>query len=294
MNGTMAEAADTVLSPQAWNTDPSAMDAYHITDTEFHAFSKLLYDIAGITLTDSKKILLTGRLARRLSALGMGTYTQYYKYVTGPEHADELQTMVDLLTTNETYFFREPQHFEFLQEVVLPQLHPGQMFRVWSAAASNGSEAYTIAMVLADRLKENYSWEVFGTDISLSILDQARRGQYRLEDAGKIPPQYLKRFCLKGIHEEEGTFIIDPLVKRHVHFDTLNLIDEHMRKPGEFDVIFLRNVLIYFDLPTKKHVIDNLVPCMKKGGYLNIGHAETLNGVNNTLTQLKPTIYRNV
>ncbi|MBI3222387.1 MAG: protein-glutamate O-methyltransferase CheR [Nitrosomonadales bacterium] len=266
--------------------------AYEINDTEFKRFSSLLYDIAGITLTDAKKALLTGRLTKRLNALGMDTFTQYFKHVTDAAHADELQFMVDLLTTNETYFFREPQHFEFLRQILPPTLRQGQVFRVWSAAASIGAEAYTIAMVLADKYGVDGAWEIHGTDINNSVLEQARRGHYRIAEAEKIPTAYLKKYCLKGKGEQQGTFLIDKRLRQHVGFEQLNLNVEGMRKIGDFDVIFLRNVLIYFDIPTKQRVVANLIPSMKNGGYLIVGHSESLNGITTALTQIKPTIYR--
>lgn len=265
---------------------------YEINDTEFKRLSGLLYDIAGITLTDAKKVLLTGRLSKRLIALGLNNYTQYFKYVTDVTHADELQFMVDLLTTNETYFFREPQHFEFLKQIIPPAMKQGQTFRVWSAASSIGAEAYTIAMVLADKLGEGGPWEILGTDISNSVLEQARRGQYRIAEAEKIPPAYLKKYCLKGKGTQEGTLLIDKKLRQHVNFEQRNLNAEGMKKAGDFDVIFLRNVLIYFDIPTKQRVVSNLIPSMKNGGYFIVGHSESLNGITDVLTQEKPTIYR--
>jgi chemotaxis protein methyltransferase CheR len=266
--------------------------SYPINDIEFKQFSSLIYDLAGITLTDEKKVLLTGRLSKRLSALGLNNYTQYFKYVTDGTHDEELQFMVDLLTTNETYFFREPQHFDLLKQIVPPTLKQGQVFRVWSAAASNGAEAYTIAMILADKLGINGAWEVLGTDISNSVLEQAQRGHYRMAEAEKIPREYLKRYCLKGKDAQAGTFLIDKRLRQHVSFEQLNLNAQEMRSVGNFDVIFLRNVLIYFDIPTKQHVVSNLIPCLKNGGYLIVGHAETLHGITDALALVQPTVYR--
>jgi len=266
--------------------------SYDINDTEFKRLSSLLYDITGISLNDSKKVLLTGRLSKRLTALNLDTYTQYFKYVTDPGHTQELSFMVDLLTTNETYFFREPQHFDFLKQIIPPANKQGGVFRVWSAAASIGAEAYTIAMVLADKLGEGGAWEILGTDISNSVLEQARRGHYRISEAEKIPSEYLKKYCLKGKGDQEGTFLIDKKLRQHVSFEQLNLNVEGMRKAGEFDVIFLRNVLIYFDIPTKQRVIANLIPCLKNSGFLIVGHSESLNGISNALAQVKPTVYR--
>jgi len=269
-----------------------AESTYQITDNEFQLLSKLVYDISGVVLNDSKKVLLTGRLAKRLKALGLVNYTQYIKFIRDKAHDDELQFMIDLLTTNETYFFREPQHFDFLKQTVIPAIRPGHAFQVWSAAASIGAEAYTIAMVLADKLGVDGNWEILGTDISYSVLEHARHAHYRMAEAEKIPPEYLKKYCLRGVREQEGTFLIDKRLRSHVHFDQMNLNVEHLQKPGEFDVIFLRNVMIYFDVPTKKRVVENLIPCLKSGGYLIIGHSETLNGVTNALPLLQPTIYR--
>ena len=266
--------------------------SYEINDLEFNRISRLLYDIAGIALSSAKKILLTGRLSKHLTALGLENYTQYFKYVTDVAHADELQKMVDSLTTNETYFFREPQHFDFLKEIIPSALKPGNKFRVWSAAASTGAEAYTIAMILADKLGENGAWEVLGTDISNPVLEKARSGHYRMAEADNIHPDYLKKYCLKGNGEQEGTFLIDRKIRQHVNFEQLNLNVEGMKKMGDFDVIFLRNVLIYFDIQTKQRVVANLIPCLKNGGYLIVGHSETLNGITDVLATIKPTVYR--
>jgi len=266
--------------------------SYEINDAEFKRFSSLLYDIAGITLTDAKKVLLTGRLSKRLKALGIGNYTQYFKYVTNAANAEELQFMLDLLTTTETYFFRESQHFDFLKQIVPSSVKQGQVFRVWSAAASNGAEAYTISMILADKLGVDGAWEVFGTDISNSVLELARRGQYRMAEADKIPREYLKKYSLKGKGPQEGTFIIDMKLRAHVNFQQMNLNATAIKVLGEFDVIFLRNVLIYFDVPTKQHVVSNLVPCLRNGGYFIVGHSESLNGITDALILEKPTVYR--
>jgi chemotaxis protein methyltransferase CheR len=266
--------------------------SYAINDAEFKRFSSLIYDIAGITLTDAKKMLLTGRLSKRLVALGLANYTQYFKYVTDGAHDEELQFMVDLLTTNETYFFREQQHFDFLKTIVPTTLRQGQVYRVWSAAASIGAEAYTIAMILADKLGIDGAWEILGTDISNSVLEQARSAHYRMAESEKIPREYLKKYCLKGKGAQEGTFLIDRKLRQHASFEQLNLNVDDMKKPGDFDVIFLRNVLIYFDVPTKQRVVANLVPCLKKDGYLIVGHAESLNGITDALKLVQPTVYR--
>jgi len=265
---------------------------FEINDTEFKRFSSLIYSIAGITLTDAKKVLLTGRLSRRLTALNFGNFTQYYKFVTDAGHTEELQRMVDLLTTNETYFFREPQHFDLLKQIIPNAIKQGQTYRVWSAASSNGAEAYTIAMVLAEKLGIKGAWEVVGTDISNSILTQARGAHYRIAETESIPREYLKAYCLKGIGSQEGTFLIDKELRQHVSFEQMNLNTEGLKGLGNFDVIFLRNVLIYFDIPTKQRVVSNLIPFLKNGGYFIVGHSESLNNISHNLVQVKPTIYQ--
>jgi len=267
------------------------MQAPAITDQEFSLFQRLIYKIAGINLADSKKVLLVGRLQKRLRHHNLDTFTQYYRMLASGQHPDELQTMVDLLTTNETYFFREPKHFDFLiEEILRPRRNPGT-FRILSAASSTGEEAYTMAMVLAENLK-NSPWEVVGTDISTQVLEKARRGHYPLERNEGIPPDYLRKYCLKGVRSQEGTFLMAAELRQRVSFHHLNLTLPVQQNLGIFEVIFLRNVMIYFDTDTKRKVIDNLLPLLAPGGYLIIGHSETLNGISDGLVALRPTIYQ--
>jgi chemotaxis protein methyltransferase CheR len=263
-----------------------------ISDQEFALFQKLIYEIAGIALTDAKRVLLVGRLSRRLKAYDFDTFSQYYRFLTGPEQGGELQTMVDLLTTNETYFFREPQHFEFLAQQILPQLRGSGRLRVWSAASSSGEEAYSIAMTLAEHCNDD--WEVFGSDISLRVLDKARNGLYSLERTDGIPTHCLKKYCLKGVREQTGKLLITPELRQRVSFAQVNLTQpiKNTGGIGEFDVIFLRNVMIYFDMATKRKVIENMLQFLKPNGYFIVGHSESLNGITQKLSALRPTIYR--
>lgn len=267
------------------------MSSSSISDHEFGLFQRLIYQLAGISLDDSKKILLVGRLQKRLRHLGFETYTQYYRFVASGDQPQERQTMVDLLTTNETYFFREPKHFRFLVDEVLPGHDRSKPFRVWSAASSTGEEGYTLAMLLADTLRQN-SWEVVGSDISTQVLEKARRGHYPLERIDGIPPGYLQKFCLKGVRSQAGTFLISSALRERVSFHHINLTLPIHADIGYFQTIFLRNVMIYFDLATKRQVLSNLLPRLLPGGYLIIGHSETLNGIDDGLRQLRPTIYQ--
>lgn len=262
-----------------------------ITDQEFGLFQRLIYKIAGISLADSKKILLVGRLQKRLRHYGMETFSQYYRMLAKGEHPDELQMMVNLLTTNETYFFREPQHFEFLRDEILLKRRSPSALRIWSAASSSGEEAYTLAMLLAEHLN-NAPWEIVGSDISTKVLEKARRGHYPLGRHEGIPPKFLSKYCLKGVRSQAGTFLISPELRQRVSFRQANLTLPIDRSFGQFEVIFLRNVMIYFDMETKRKVVANLLPHLLPGGHLIIGHSESLNGIADGLRAVRPTIYR--
>lgn len=262
-----------------------------ITSAEFAKFQALIYRIAGINLSDAKQVLLMGRLGRRLKHHGLSSYADYYKLVTSPAQAGELQLMVDLLTTNETYFFREPKHFEYLAQTILAAHPRGRAFDVWSAASSTGEEIYTIAMVLADTLGMHASWSVTGSDISQSVLAVAQRGQYWLDRVRGLPPEYLRKYCLKGVKENEGSFVIMPELRRHTRFLQANL-NAPLPSLGKFHVIFLRNVMIYFDNETKRKVIERLIQHLHPGGHLIIGHSESLNNITDAVKAIKPTIYQ--
>jgi chemotaxis protein methyltransferase CheR len=267
------------------------MDAsFSLSDTEFGLFQRLIYKLTGIHLADSKKVLLVGRLGKRLRALGLERFEQYYRLLATGEYPDELQTMVDLITTNETYFFREPAHFEWLARFAREAR--SRPLRVWSAASSSGEEAYTIAMVLADELGVSGGWEIVASDISLSVLEKARLGHYPMERGTGISQPHLKKYCLRGVRRQEGTFLVIPELGNHIRFLQINLLDVKAPDIGSFDVIFLRNVMIYFDMPTKQRVITNMLPYLKPDGYFIVGHSETLNGVSEALNPVRPTLYR--
>lgn len=268
----------------------AAAEVTNISDQEFLQFQRLLRELAGISLSPAKKALVCGRLGRRLKHYQMGSYGEYFRFLTSAEGKDELQTAIDLLTTNETYFFREPRHFEFLRDQVLPARRPGTPFRVWSAACSSGEEPYSIAMVLDAHL-QNGVWEVVGSDVSTRVLEKARTGIYPIEQAKRIPKPFLQRYCLKGIGSHEGTLRVNKQLRDQVRFMQINL-NKPLPTLGTFDVIFLRNVMIYFDANTKRKVLSRLIPLLASGGYLLIGHSETLNGLDVPLIAERPSIYR--
>ncbi|MBC7701487.1 CheR family methyltransferase [Aquabacterium sp.] len=260
-----------------------------ITDQEFNRFQHFIFEAAGISMASSKKALVSGRLSRRLQARQLNSFTEYFNLLSSGQAKEEVQTAIDLLTTNETYFFREPKHFELLK--ALAQAHkPGQPFWAWSAASSTGEEAYSMAMVLADSLGSS-PWEILGSDISTRVLQRARTGQFPMERARNIPQPYLKRFCLKGMDEQDGTMLVARALRQRVRFIQANL-NEALPKLGTFDVIFLRNVMIYFNGDTKRQVVARVISMLKPGGHFCIGHSESLNDISDALVPVAPSIYR--
>jgi chemotaxis protein methyltransferase CheR len=262
-----------------------------ITDREFTQFQRFIYDAAGITMANGKQALVSGRLAKRLAHYQLSSYGDYLKLLESRAEPTELQMAVDLLTTNETYFFREPKHFALLRDLAQEASDKNRALRVWSAASSSGEEPYSIAMVLADVMGDDAPWEVLGTDISTRVLASARRGHYPMERAAQMPQAYLKRFCLKGQGSEAGTLLIERSLRQRVQFQHLNL-NAPLPKVGMFDVIFLRNVMIYFSLETKRQVVARLLAQLRPGGHFLIGHSETLNDINDSLIAVAPSIYR--
>lgn len=262
-----------------------------ITDAEFAQFKSFIHREAGITLAPSKKMLVSGRLGKRLQAHGLDSYAEYMRLLNSGEAAAEVQMAVDLLTTNETYFFREPRHFDALRRLALAQRGRTQPFRVWSAASSSGEECYTIAMVLAEALGDSVPWDVTGSDISLRVLKRARAGHYPMERCRNIPPPMLKRWCLRGSGPYEGTLLVDAALRRRVQFAQVNL-NADLPSLGPFDAIFLRNVMIYFNGDTKRQVVARVLSRLKPGGTFFIGHSETLNDISDAVEAVAPSLYR--
>jgi chemotaxis protein methyltransferase CheR len=270
----------------------AGFDAYTTTlsPAEFAWISEFIYAQSGIVMKDGKQTLITGRLGRRLRHHGLTSYTEYFRRLRDPNDP-ETRVAIDLLTTNETYFFRESDHFTFLRAVMERRSGPAPV-RVWSAASSSGEEAYSTAMTLADCLPRT-EWEVLGTDISSRVVERARKGLYPLDAAAKIPPPLLRKYCLKGKGEYDGYLAVHPALAARVDFQHLNLL-EPLPDLGRFEVIFLRNVMIYFDLETKRTLVQRLGRLLEPGGYLIVSHSETLNGIQDGLTMIKPSVYRSV
>ena len=243
-------------------------------------------------MSDAKKALVTGRLGKRLTWHRLDSFGAYFNMLTSAQHPEEVQIAVDLLTTNETYFFREIKHFDFLRQQALAARSPSRTFRVWSAASSSGEEAYSMAMVLADCMQTT-PWEILGTDISTRVIDGARRALYSMERARHIPPDYLKRFCRKGVGRYDGHLLVDSSLRQRVTFQHVNL-NAPLPELGQFDIVFLRNVMIYFNNDTKRQVVARVISTLKPGGYFCIGHSESLNEITTAVQMVAPSIYQKV
>ncbi|WBY00219.1 protein-glutamate O-methyltransferase CheR [Ramlibacter tataouinensis] len=263
--------------------------AQAIGEQEFRAFSTWLHREAGIHLGEQKKALVAGRLASRLRHHGLQRFGEYYELLHSPRHAPERQIALDLLTTNETSFFREPRHFDFLRERIVPAHAGGKPLRVWSAACSSGEEPYSIALVLCSTLGDR-PWEVLASDLSSRVLERARQARYPMARAGQIPTALLHAHCLKGTGRHEGQFAVAPEAASRVRFQQVNL-NGPLPALGEFELILLRNVMIYFDASTKQAVLDRVLACLRPGGHLLIGHSESLAGLRTGLRPVAPAIY---
>jgi chemotaxis protein methyltransferase CheR len=267
-----------------------------ISDQDFALYQALVNREAGIWLSPIKKALLVGRLARRLRELGVTSYADYYERVTSDPA--ERTRMVDAICTNETHFFREPRHWEYLAGTVYPawqeQATNGKRerrVRVWSAACSSGEEPYSIAMSLLTAFPSGWSLEVLATDLSTKILDRARAATWPLAKSAEIPEPYLKAFMLKGFGTYEGTMRAGPEIRSIIQFKQLNLNGEDWPPAQSFDLVFCRNVLIYFDRVTKEKVVSRLLDRLVPTGHLFLGHAESLGGFTDRVRSVIPTVY---
>ncbi|TAN66790.1 MAG: methyltransferase domain-containing protein [Methylobacter sp.] len=261
-----------------------------ISTEEFSHFRRIIYDHAGIALAPEKKIMVASRLAKRLLHYDLQTYSQYYQLLNTGQYPHEFQLMVNILTTNETYFFREPKHFDFLHEQIIKPWR-GDNFRLWSAASSTGEESYSIGMVLAEGLGMR-KWEIFGSDVNTDVLETAQKGVYLMDRLDNMDQHYLDKYCLKGVRSQEGYFRVDEKIRNHVSFGQVNLKTQLPKSLGHFDVIFLRNVLIYFDTETKQDIVQRVISTLKPGGYFFISHSETLHSIKTELSMVTPSIYR--
>ena len=257
-----------------------------LSDHDFRRLQQMMQEASGIVMAEQKRTLMAGRLMCRLRSLELTSYADYLRLLEDPQQQEERRKVIDLLTTNETYFFREPQHFQVLGDWLAQQRGP---LKLWSAASSSGEEAYSMAMTACERAKGD--WSIFASDLSRRVLDQARQGTYKLEQAQKFPPGWLERHCLRGIGDSDGLFRVGQPLRQRVSFAEVNLTRPLPQELGPFDVIFLRNVLIYFAADEKRAIVTRLVERLRPGGLLFIGHAESLHGLNLPLRNVRPSVF---
>ena len=263
-----------------------------LQDDTYRRITDLMYSTIGLSFADSKKPLVASRLAARIQRLGLGGYEDYFELISCDDDGGEFQMAVDLLTTNETYFFREPAHFELFQRE-LSQLAKGPL-AIWSAASSFGDEAYSIAMLMSDMQqagKIHSDWSILGTDISDRVLRSASLAVYPEERLRQVGADQLKRYCLRGDGESAGMVQIHPRLRERVRFGQLNLC-RPIEDLGPFDVIFLRNVLIYFDAATKRDVVNRVLTQLRPNGLFFIGTAEGRVACDTALQPLGPGAFR--
>ena len=265
-----------------------------LRDDTYRNIADLMYSCIGLSFNDSKKPLVASRLASRVERLGMNGFEDYFELISGPDDSGEFQVAVDLLTTNETYFFRESAHYDLLEQELLAT--KPRSLAVWSAASSFGDEAYSVAMLLADLERKGAmgrDWRILGTDISDRVLRSASQAVYPAERLRHVSPERLKRYCLRGEGECEGQVQMQQSLREHVRFGQLNLC-EPIEDLGPFDVIFLRNVLIYFDAKTKGEVVDRVLTQLRPGGLFFIGIAEGRVACSTPLKVISPGAFRKV
>jgi len=256
----------------------------------------LIYERSRIRLHDGKERLISARLGKRMRHHGFETLGQYCDYLRRTGDEDEITHMVDALSTNYTHFLRERDHFDFLVGTALPRLLGNRKrFNIWSAPCATGEEPYSIAFYLSEHFptSDGWDWKIYATDVSTTALATAQKGIYHQERLGAIPPDWWRKYFQKGQKEFEGSYRIKQALRERVQFSNVNLMGSYSM-PEPFQVIFCRNMMIYFDRPTQEQLVQHLSQFLVQDGYLLIGHSESLNGLNTGLRCLEPSIYQKV
>ncbi len=284
------------MSSLAFNIN-TATERVPMTDHDCQELSSIVMDLSGIKLGSAKKTMIQCRLDRRLCSLQIKNYHDYINYLKN--NTSEYEQLINALTTNKTEFWRESDHFAKLMSYVATDFKDKSIANplyVWSAACSTGDEVYTIGILMEEHKKKvaNFSYRILGSDIDTSILERAQKGVYTTESIKTVPPQYVGQYFYRGSGDNAGMYKIKEVVRNNVKYRTHNLIEPSEHFPLKFDVIFLRNVLIYFDKENIQNVIDKLVSHLNLGGYLFIGHSESLNGIRNPMKNLCGSVFRKV
>jgi chemotaxis protein methyltransferase CheR len=271
-------------------------DIPSITDGEFARFADLIRDQTGIHLRDHKRQLLVARLGQRLRELSLSTFSAYYDFLARDISGSELLTLINRVTTNKTSFFREPHHFEFIRSHLIPQLQKEgrRQVRIWSAACSSGEEPYSIAMTLLETLGIHHTWDlrILASDIDSDVLKQASAGTYDMELLVEVPPELRHKYFLRGYGEFEGLAQVRPELRKMITFRRVNLSQSNWGIRERFDIVFCRNVIIYFERPVQDRIVRSLTSCLRPGGYYFSGHSENLHHMRDVLVPVAPSIYQ--
>ena len=271
-----------------------------LTDQQFKTLSTFLQKETGIKLPDIKRTMLQSRLHKRLRALNMKSFTDYIKYAMAKGNEQEIINMIDVVSTNKTDFFREASHFNFLTCEYLPHLlkgYPNKNINIWSSASSSGEEPYTIAIVLQELMEKYHrlTYNILATDISTQMLEKGRTGIYHEERIANIPVAIKKKYFLRSKDRESKNVKVTSELRSKINWQRLNLMDSYYGSvKGSFDIIFCRNVLIYFEREIQESVINKLCRHIPTGGLFILGHSESIINMNVPLVQVKPTIYKKV
>jgi chemotaxis protein methyltransferase CheR len=271
-----------------------------ISSRDYARLCQLIYDQAGIHLGAERKTMLEVRIKRRLKILNLHSYSEYCDYLFG--HAglkDELIHLIDVVTTNKTDFFRESAHFDFLVEKALPELAErisGRQFTIWSAGCSTGEEPYTMGIVLSEYALTHpgFRFRILASDISNLVLEKAELGVYTNEVVAPVSPVLRRKYFMRSRKPGSDQVRVVPELRRCVEFRRLNFMDADYGVGEKLDAIFCRNVIIYFDRPTQERILQKLANCLLPGGYMFVGHAETLHDMNLPLTPVAPALYRRI
>ena len=269
-------------------------------DREYDFIRQLVYTHSRINLGSDKMELVSARLGKRLRATNLSSISDYCEHLQSPSGEEELAHLIDAISTNHTFFFRENAHFDFLRKHILPEIGQRRQteklgeFVIWSAASSSGEEAYSIAILLAETigLNSTWKWRIDGTDISNRILARASAAVYRADQVRTMPADLLRTYFQKGHGPQEGNYRVQQALVERVTFQQCNLLDPGIPFRHQFPVIFCRNVMIYFDRATQEELVTKLTRQLIPGGYLIVGQAESLTGIRHKLETMKPSIYR--
>ncbi len=269
-----------------------------LTQGEYELFRRLIYEQAGINLGDQKHQLLRARLGKRLRAGDFSSYRAYYEHVKADPTGAELSALIDAVSTNTTHLFREPQHLQFLARTLRAQLEDRKWragnrdLRIWSAGCSTGDEPYSVAMTVDDVAGTQMEWKILATDVSTRVLAQARRGLYETHRLGTVPAQFRTRYFRRAAGRDPAQVEVSPELRARITYAHLNLMRESYPFRHGFNYIFCRNVMIYFDRPTQQRVVAKMTAHLRPGGYLLIGHSESLNAIEHSLHYVQPTVYQ--